>query len=119
MSGMANAKIIGRRIAKLRSDRGETQEVTADATGISRSTLGNIETGGDAIGLVTAVALADYFKVPLDYLLCRNVPSGGPLVGKFVENRDELALLRFWGSLDLDERRTVTKLLNIPEISAA
>jgi len=36
-----------------------------------------------------------------------------PYGGQIVEDPDELALLRFWRSLDTDKRRTVVDLLHI------
>lgn len=108
-----NLKAIGRRIAELRDGAGLTQEALASDIGVKRSTIANIETGGDRAGIVSIVALADYFKVPLDWLLCRKPPLGGPAVGKFVDDPDELAWLRFWEDMDEPERRAVTVTLGI------
>ena len=105
--------MIGARIAALRKAAGETQEETAAATGYSRASIAGIEAGYQQIGLQAALAFADHFKVPLDYLLCRTVPAGGPLAGKFVEDRDELALIRFWESLSDTDRIAVVRLLRI------
>jgi len=112
---MDNIRVrIGVRLAQLRENAGETQEQTAAATGYSRSTIANIEAGTQQIGLQAALALADHFRVPMDYLLCRVVPPGGPLVGKFLEDRDVLALVGFWESLNDSDRQAVVRLLRIP-----
>ena len=114
MSVMNLKERIGARLAELRENAGETQEQTAAATGYSRSSIANIESGSQQIGLQAALVLADHFRVPLDHLLCRVVPPGGPLVGKFIENRDVLALVGFWESLNDSERQSVVRLLRIP-----
>ena len=108
--------MIGARIAALRTAAGETQEQTAAAIGYSRSSIANIETGAQQIGLQTATVLADHFKVPLDHLLCRRVPLGGPLASQFLEDRDELALVRFWRSLNDEDRQAVVRLLRIEDV---
>ncbi len=116
---MSSSKKIGERIAALRKAAGETQEETAAATGVSRSSIANIETGQQDIGLQAAIALADHFKVPMDYLLCRTVPPGGPLAAQLFEDRDVLALVRFWLSLDDRGKDAVVTALKIPSIGSA
>jgi transcriptional regulator with XRE-family HTH domain len=116
---MTDNQKIGARLAALRKAVGETQEDTAAATGVSRSSIANIETGQQDISLQPAIALADHFKVPLDYLLCRTVPPGGPLVSQFFEDRDVLALVKFWLGLDDRGRDAVVLALRIPDISRA
>ena len=111
---MINLKEAGRRIATLRASKDIGQVELAAEVGCSRSTIAGIESGGDRAGIETAVAIADYFKVPLDWLLGRRVPPGGPLVGQFVEDPDKLALLQFWESLSEADRLAATRLLRIP-----
>jgi transcriptional regulator with XRE-family HTH domain len=104
---------IGTRVRKLRKATGFSQLVVATESGVPRGTLGRIEngTGKKQVGIKPLVELADYFKVPLDYLLCRSVPPGGPLVDKFVDDPDELAWLALWGSWDDGERAAALKML--------
>lgn len=111
---MTDWKAFGRRVAELRRETGiGRQEDLAALLEISRSTVASWESGGDSPGLPVLIKLADFFRVPLDYLLGRRVPKGGPLVGKFVEDLDELALIRFWGSLDKGQKTALTQLLRI------
>lgn len=112
---MVDLKAVGRRVATLRraSPRRLTQDILAAEIGMSRSAIAGIETGGDRGGILAMVAVADYFKVPMDWLLCRTVPPGGPLVGQFVDDPDKLALLDFWEGLSEDERATALRLLHI------
>jgi transcriptional regulator with XRE-family HTH domain len=112
--GVLDPQAIGRRIVDLRRAAGiARQEDLAATFGISRSTIAGIEAGGDLPGRDLAVAMANYFRVPLDWLLCRTVPPGGPLVGQFVENPDELAILRFWRDLTYEERKLVGRMLGV------
>jgi transcriptional regulator with XRE-family HTH domain len=113
---MSGVRAIGQRIARLRKDAGETQASLAEDLGVGRTTLTMIELGKDQPGISTAIALADRFKVPLDWLLCRKPPPGGPLVGQFVEDADELALLGWWRSLSVSDRYAATRMLRIPGI---
>lgn len=118
---MTNLAAIAARLKALRKSLPgkPTQEELAATIGISRSAIAGIESGGDRGGISTMVALADYYKVPLDWLLCRKVPAGGPLVGKFVDDPDELALVRFWGGLTDDERTAMLRLLQIRRADTA
>lgn len=112
---MTNFAAVGARLKKLRKQKKprETQEDLAAAVGVTRSTIAGIESGGDGGGLDTMIAIADYYKVPMDWLLCRKVPPGGPLVGKFVDDPDELAIADFWAGLNDGERATMLRLLRI------
>jgi transcriptional regulator with XRE-family HTH domain len=109
---VADPKAIGVRIRSLRRLAGLTQVDVADALGVARSTLGEMENGTNRGSHDTLLAIADFFRVPLDWLLCRTVPPGGPLVGYFVEDRQELAWLAIWRRMDDAERRTMTRLLD-------
>lgn len=109
---MLDPRAIGRRLIELRRAAGITrQDDLAAIFNVSRSTIAGIESGGDLPGRDLAVALADYFRVPLDWLLCRRTPVGGPLVGQFVEQPNELALLRFWRKLSDEDRVRAVKVL--------
>lgn len=111
---VSNLTQIGRRIRRLRKDAKLTLVEAADAIGIGRSYLNEIELGSCRGGIEAMTAIADYFKVPFDWLLCRKVPPGGPLVGEFLEDPDELALVHFWRSLTPDDRAAIPRLLGIP-----
>lgn len=116
---VTNLKAIGRRVAELRRARDLTQDELADIIGVARGTIGSIETGGNRGGIVTTIAIADYFKVPMDWLLCREVPAGGPLAGQFVDRPDELAWIAFWRGLSPSDRVAAVKMLRIPDIDLA
>lgn len=104
-------KAIGCRVARLIADSGLTQEDAAAAIGIGRSTLGEIKNGTERAGLQAMVKIADHFKVPMDWLLCRKPPLGGPPVGHFVDDPDELAWLGFWQDMDVAERSSLLTFL--------
>lgn len=63
------------RLRALRTERGVTLTVLADATGISRSTLSRLETGQRRPSLELLLPLAQAYGVPLDDLV------GAPAVG--------------------------------------
>lgn len=103
----------------MRRDSKITQVELAAAIGVSRSVLGEIEGGTQPGGLGTMLAIADYFKVPFDWLLGRKVPPGGPLVGKFIDDPDALAWVGFWESLAPEQRPIAAKMLGLPPPAAA
>jgi len=112
---MADLKMIGGRIRKLRLAAKLSQPELAAALGLSsRSTIAGIETGADRAGIETMVAIADYFKVPMDWLLGRTVPPGSPPVGKLINRDDEIAVIDFWHSLSVDQKKAVVTTLRIP-----
>ena len=97
--------------SRLRVLRGKLDQAdVAAAVGIARSTLAGIESGGDLPGRDALFALADYYKVSLDYLRTGE-PSLSPKDVKVAKNADELALLEFWRNRDREERVLVTRLL--------
>jgi transcriptional regulator with XRE-family HTH domain len=115
---MSSAKNIGRRIVELRKTAKLTQDDLAVAIGLSRSTIAGIESGGASAGFQSMVAIADYFKVPLDWLVGRRCPTGGPLVTQIVDDPDELAWLSFWRNLDDRRREAMLMVLQIPGAKA-
>jgi transcriptional regulator with XRE-family HTH domain len=112
---VTNLKAIGARVKSLRKAQPgrNNQDDLAAMIGTSRSTIAGIEAGTDRGGIEIMIALADYFKVPMDWLLCRDLPAGGPLAGQFVNNPDELSWLAFWRALSVPDRKAVTRLLHI------
>lgn len=66
--------VFGRILADLRKNEGLTQKQLAKVLNVSESTLAHYEQGGTLPNIYILSALADYFKVPVDYLLgrCQN-----------------------------------------------
>ena len=102
------------RLRALRKASGQSQVEAADALGISRSYLAGIETGHEMPGRETLQALAVFYGVTLDHLYSALPTSSRPQAGEFIEDRNELALVRFWRGLTREERLTAMKLLRLP-----
>ena len=71
---MANEDIcvrFGRKLRKLRRQKGWTQSYMAEHTGIGRAHISNLETGKKEVGLRTLEILADSFGVSVPKLLSR------------------------------------------------
>ncbi|MBQ3500212.1 MAG: helix-turn-helix transcriptional regulator [Oscillospiraceae bacterium] len=64
-----NQKEIGQRIAKLRLEKGFTQEKLARIINISTEHLGRIETGKRCISIELLTDLSCFFDVSTDYIL--------------------------------------------------
>ena len=64
-----NAKEIGRRIKKLRKEKGLTQEAFAEAIGMTVSAVSKMEIGNRVPSVDTFVLLSEFFSVTLDYLV--------------------------------------------------
>jgi transcriptional regulator with XRE-family HTH domain len=62
---------LGKRIRKLRKQRGWTQVVMAEKVGIDRSFLGEVETGRRNISILNLELIADGLQVSLSQLLSR------------------------------------------------
>ena len=102
-------------IKNARKARHLSQVDAAEAIGISRSYLAGMESGISLPGRETLAAIATFYGISMDA-----VSSGGrpqtPLDGEFIEDPDELALVRFWRGLTPDARRIVVQLLRPPGI---
>lgn len=69
--------MFGERLAKLRKEKGLTQEELAKALNITRSALSLYEIGKRDPDTETLKKMAEYFGVSIDYLLGRtNLPNG-------------------------------------------
>lgn len=60
---------IGQRLQALREQKGVSQDVAADACGMSRIALARYETGTRIPRMDKAAALAGYYGVTVDYIL--------------------------------------------------
>ena len=61
--------MVGERIAKLRKDRGFTQDQFAEVTGLNRTHLYRLETGRQSMTLKTLKIVADALGVRVTQLL--------------------------------------------------
>ena len=57
------------RLKELRTEKGITQDMLAQATGLSQSALANWENGKRSPTATAIITLAKYFNVTTDYLL--------------------------------------------------
>lgn len=78
---MNTENIFGKRIFKLRKSAEITQKQLGEAVGLSMQAINDIEKGRRETTFEKIIALANYFDVPVDYLLGRGV----------FENWDEIA----------------------------
>ena len=61
--------MLGDKIKKLRKERHITQSELANAIGLSRSSIGMIESNKQGTGNDSLIRIADFFNVTVDYLL--------------------------------------------------
>ena len=75
----------GKRIAKLRKDKGLPQEQLADKLNISTDYIGKMENGryGGSIDLL--VEISEFFEVTLDYLILGKEMSDGTAIKETVK----------------------------------
>lgn len=66
---------IGIRIKHLRQKHELSQEQLAEYTNLSISHISHIENASTKVSLPTLVAIANYFQVSLDFLLCGSLKS--------------------------------------------
>jgi transcriptional regulator with XRE-family HTH domain len=101
---------MGERLTVLRERLGATQEAAAEAVGLERASLSAIE-GGEVVSRATLRALADFYRVTVDYLE-RGTPlpgKGGP--GHDAEHDGERDLLTAWRELDEHQRRLIVGII--------
>lgn len=60
-------------LRQLREEQGKTQHEIAEILGISQKTYCNYEKGNRRPDIETLIALADYFRVSIDFLVGRYV----------------------------------------------
>lgn len=66
---MDTTSIFAKRLSKLREEKGISQQVLADALGVTRQSLSVYEKAERTINTELLVRIANYFKVSADYLL--------------------------------------------------
>lgn len=67
--GSRALEIFGRTVRQLRRQRGLSQEALAEAAGVNRSYLSEIEGGGVSPGILVVLRLARALDVPVSKLL--------------------------------------------------
>lgn len=71
------------RIYNLRKNEGISQAALGESVGVSLHTISKIEKGERAASIEVLTALADYFDVPLDYLVGRGIFENWEQVMKY------------------------------------
>ena len=106
---MIEKKIFSERIKLLRKARKLTLKQLGDIIGFTTGTLSDIENGKAFISFDKAIELANYYGVPLDYLVGREVESGRPLPAV---TPDEFALVEKLRALPPEKRKAFEALLD-------
>lgn len=99
----------GPRIKQLRLAHGEVQASLASALGVSRSHITNIENGKDAASLETLVAIAQRYRVSLDWLVQTDSKS---LVFSNLTTQEH-ALVSLYRELPPQSRENALKLFQV------
>jgi transcriptional regulator with XRE-family HTH domain len=99
---------LAQRLKNLRVNRQLSQAEVADAVGMSRSYLGGIEQGHDAPGREYLVALANYYRVSLDWL---TTGEGGEQQPPRILSDDEETLISLYRKLPTEEAAALLQLL--------
>lgn len=94
---------LANRLAMLRKERKLNQIEVADATGLGRSFLSMLENGRKEPGLANLLAIADFYDVSVDYLLCRSA-SQVRATNYVAQDDDERALLDAWRDISEEDR---------------
>lgn len=82
---MFDKKILGSRIKCLRMQAGLTQDSLAKMLSVTRTQISDLENGKTTTNLERLTQLADYFKVPTDYLLGIGIFENWELVMKNID----------------------------------
>ncbi|OUJ10216.1 hypothetical protein HK28_06000 [Acetobacter sp. DsW_063] len=101
-------------IRAARKKAGLSQRALAQKLGLSAGAVAQWETDTTTPTNDNWMALRSLIEIPKQIEPSGAIPYGGELV----EDADELALLRFWRSLDDVKRRVVLELLHIDKITS-
>lgn len=99
---------MGKRLLGLRKAVGLTQVEVAVATGLGRPYLSVLEKDKKEGSVASICALADFYDVSMDYLLCRS-PSPARATNYVAKDGDERALLDAWRDIT-DEDRSALRI---------
>ena len=94
---MKNTKM-GKRLAELRANRNETQEVVAEAINISTEYLSKIENDKKVPSIEVIMLLKEYYNTSLDYLLCGT-------------REQKCDIIRLWENLDNCTQKMVRSIM--------
>lgn len=101
---------LGARLNRIRADRGMNQVEVAEATGLGRSFLSMLENDKKEPGLANLLALADFYDVSVDYLVCRSPSPARHAVldpdkpSQVIDDPDELAIISLWREMNQEQR---------------
>ena len=106
---MLNKKLFSQRLKSLRLNLNVSQETVAKANGLGKSQICNLESAKSNATADTLISLAEYYNVPLDYLVGRDISSGCPLP---TVTQDEYALVEKLRALPPEKRKAFEALLD-------
>lgn len=99
---------LGELLRQLRVAKNLKQRELASRSGVSRSHIASIETGGDTPGREVLHALASALGVTMDYLQTGNKNC---LPARVVQDHEGLALLALWDQVAESERPRIIRIL--------
>ncbi|WP_196768549.1 helix-turn-helix domain-containing protein [Granulibacter bethesdensis] len=99
------------RLKNTRKQKKISQIEVAEAVGISRSFLSDIENGNKDGSFKTIAALADYYSVSLDYIKDGSSQSSLSDSNDIAHDDHERVLLKLWRLISDDERKSLMILL--------
>lgn len=81
---MLEKKYLGKHLYELRKSNKLTQQELGDILGLTKQMIGKIEKGERAASIEVINAIADYFKVSVDYLLGKGLFGQSDQIEKFM-----------------------------------
>lgn len=97
---------LGARLAKLRRDRGFTQEQLAEAAGLEPLTLSRVENGSRTLSVANMARVAACLDVGLGDLV--DVERPAPVAAA---DPEELAWIRMWRAMTPDQRDVAHRMI--------
>ena len=71
---------IGKRVKKIRLEKGVTQEQLAEAAGVGVTHISHLETGSGTVSLKVFLAIVNYLDCSADEILCKVITAARPIV---------------------------------------
>lgn len=81
-----NYEAIGKRIRKIREEKGFSQDKLRIKANVSKTHISHIETGSTKLSLPTIVEIANALDTTVDPLLCDNLNFAAPILKKEIKD---------------------------------
>lgn len=101
------------KLRELRQKKGLSQQILADAVGVSQQSINKYENHNVEPDIRTLIALADFFETSVDYLIGHTeINHRIEATAPYDLNKDEAVLLEKWRQLSKGEKESLLSVMD-------